>query len=449
MAPKIGISAQTIRKIARDFAQAPGAACYARMGTSVQSFSTLATWAVDMVNLVTGNLDRVGGVMFTTPGVDLVGLARALGQSGSFGKYRSRVTGLRELNGELPIAALLPELETPGPGQIRGLVTLSANLALSIPDGARVERSLRGLDYMVSIDLYVNETTRHANLVLPPVSPLESDHYPLLEHAMAIRNTAHYTPALFDKPETERHDWQIMSELAESFGRHRGGLRRLTGLAHGLVGRHVPPRRILDLLLRVGPQRLSLDKLRAHPHGLDLGPLEPRLAKLLSTPSRQVEVLPTEIREDLPRLCAALEAPVRTAGSFALVSQRTLRSMNSWLHNTRRLVTGKPRCLVTMHPQDAARMGLREGEQVTLTSSVGRVTVALRVSDEIKPGVLAMPYGWGHARAGSRLSVASKQQGPSYNDLVDAAAHDPVSGASVLNGVIVSVERAAASEPAS
>jgi len=442
VAPRVGISADNIRKIARDFAAAPGAACYGRMGTSVQSFSTLATWAVDMVNLVTGNVDRVGGVMFTTPAVDLVGLANALGQAGSFGSYKSRVTGLRELNGELPVAALLPELETKGPGQIKGLVTLSGNVVLSIPDGARVERALSGLDYMVSIDVYVNETTRHANLVLPPVSPLESDHYPLLEHAMAIRNTAHYTEALFEKEESARHDWEIMSGLAESFGRHRGGRRRLTGLVHGVIGRHVAPRRVLDLLLRVGPHRLSLEKLRAQPHGLDLGPLEPRLAKLISTPSKQVEVLPKEIRDDLPRLVEALSAPPRRAGAFALISQRTLRSMNSWLHNTQRLVSGKPRCLVTMHPTDATRLGLRAGEDVTLTSTVGRVTVGLRVSDEIKPGVLAMPYGWGHARKGSRLSVASKQKGPSYNDLVDASGHDPVSGASVLNGVDVTVERA-------
>lgn len=443
VSPRVGIAPDTIRRIARDFASAPGAACYGRMGTSVQSFGALATWLGDVVNLVTGNLDRPGGVMFTTPAVDLVGLARLMGQSGSFGAYRSRVRGLPELNGELPVAALLDELATPGRGQIRALITLSGNPVLSLPEGARLDRMLGGLDFMVSIDPYVNETTRHAHLVLPPTLALENDHYGILEHAMAVRNTAHYAPPVFEKEPDARHDWEILADLAERIGRRRGGLQRWTGLLHAQVAKRLAPVRLLDLMLRVGPHRTSLATLREHPHGIDLGPLEPRLAQILSTKSGAIEILPAEIAADLPRLRRELTRPARDRDGFGLISVRTLRSMNSWLHNAPRLVSGKPRCVVTMHPDDAARLELRAGDQVVLRSEVGEITVPLRVSDEIKPGVLCMPFGWGHDREGSRLSVARRHAGASYNDLVDATAFDPVSGASVLNGVTVTVRPAA------
>ena len=443
VAPATGIAPDVVREIARGLAGAAGAACYTRMGTSVQSFATVATWLADVVNVVTGNLDRPGGMMFATPAVDLVSLAKRLGQSGSFGAYRSRVRGLRELNGELPVTALGDELATPGPGQVKGLVTLSGNPVLSLPDGARLDALLANLEYVVAIDPYLNETTRRAHLVLPPVMSMESDHYPLLEHAMTVRNTAHYAEAVLSARPGAKQDWEIMSELAERIGRHRGGLRRVSGLLHRRLGRALSPPRILDLLLRLGPHRLSLGELRAHPHGIDLGPLEPRLARILSTRSGAIEAMPPEIRADLPRLAHALTRPARGAHELALVSRRTLRSMNSWLHNAPRLVSGKPRCVVTMHPIDATRLGLQDGEAVTLASERAEITVPLRVSDEIKPGVVCMPFGWGHDKSGSRLSVARKHAGASYNDLVDPLGHDPVSGASILNGITVTVRSAA------
>ena len=442
VAGRIGIEAETIRRIARDFASAPGAACYGRMGTSVQSFGTLATWLVDVINIVTGNLDQAGGTMFTTPAVDLVGLAKMLGQPGSFGSYGSRVHGLRELNGELPVAALYDEMATPGPGQVKGLFTLSGNMVLSLPNGGRVDELLRGLDFMVSIDLYLNETTRHAHLILPPASALESDHYPLLEHAMAVRNTAHYAPAVFEKEPGDKHDWEILTELARHIGRHSGGLQRLTGALHHGIGTRFQPARVLDLLLRIGPHALSLDKLRAHPHGIDLGPLEPRLAKILSTRDGRIDLVPQEIRGDIPRLRATLRSPARSGRVFTLIGRRTLRSMNSWLHNSKRLTSGKPRCLLFMHPDDAGRLGLASGQTVKLRGKVGEIVVPLQITDEIKPGVLCLPYGWGHDRPGARMGVAAKTVGASYNDLVDDAGYDPVSGASVLNGVAVTVEAA-------
>lgn len=441
VSPRVGIAPETIRRIAREFAGAPSATCYGRMGTCVQTFGTIATWLVDVLNVITGNLDRPGGAMFTTPAVDLVGLARAIGMTGSFGTFQSRVRKLRDLNGELPVAALFDELATPGPGQIKGLFTVSGNPVLALPDGARLDALLPKLDLMVSIDPYVNETTRHAHLIIPPTSSVECDHYPLLEHAMAVRNTAHYAPAVFEKEPGAWHDWQLLADLSARIGRDRGGVRRLTGALHGLLARQVHPRRILDLLLRLGPHRLSLHKLVDAPHGIDLGPLEPRLAKIVATRSGAIELAPREIVADVPRLRSALSSTPRAAGEFSIISKRTLRSMNSWLHNAPRLVSGRPRCLVTMHPDDAPACGLHDGELVTLRSPRAAITLPLRVSDEIKPGVLCMPYGWGHDREGSRLTVARRQGGASYNDLLDAESYDPVSGASVLNGVVVRVTR--------
>lgn len=439
VAAHVGIAPDTIRRLARDFANADGAACYGRMGTSVQSFGALATWLIDVINLATGNMDKVGGTMFTKPAVDLVGLAKLFGQTGSFGAYRSRVKGLRELNGELPVAALYDELETRGPGQVKGLLTLSGNPVLSLPNGAKLDGLFAGLEFMASIDLYINETTRHAHVILPPASSLESDHYPLLEHAMAVRNTAHYAPAVFEKKAGTLHDWEIMAKLAGAHGRARGGLARLTGALHETLGQTLTPARLVDLLLRIGPHKLSLSELKKHPHGIDLGPLVPRLKDVLSNASGRIDMAPRELREDFPRLRAAVEAPPRNRDVFRLIGRRTLRSMNSWLHNSKRLVAGKSPCVLFMHPDDAGRLGLRDGERVHVASNRNRVELPLHVTDEVMPGVVCMPYGWGHAREGIRMSVAEKVAGANYNDLVDEDAFDPVSGASVLNGVTVHV----------
>lgn len=438
VAPVTGIPAETIRRLARDFAHAQGAACYSRMGTSVQRFGSLATWATDLVNIVSGNLDRVGGAMFSTPAVDLAGLAVLFGQAGSFGAFRSRVKGLPELNGELPVAALYDELATPGAGQIKGLITVSGNPVLSLPNGRRMDALLAKLDTMVAIDFYVNETTRHAHLILPPVSALEIDHYPLLEHGFAVRNTAHYAAALFPKAPGDKTDGEILAALAGAIGKHRGGLRRVTGGLHQLIGTKVSGARVLDLLLRMGPHKVTLKKLKANPHGIDLGPLTPRLAKVLATPNKRVHLVPPELAADVPQLVHALAARP-AAGTFQLIGRRTLRSMNSWLHNSARLTAGKPACVLHMHPDDAHRLGVANGATVTLTSAVGEIQVPVELTDSVMPGVLSLPYGWGHDRPGSKLRVAAQRAGASYNDLVPDDGFDPVSGASVLNGVSVRV----------
>lgn len=439
VARHIGIEASTIRRLAGEFARADGAAFYGRMGTSVQSFGTLSTWLIDVINIVSGNMDRPGGMMFSKPAVDLVALAKMLGQTGSFGTYRSRVKGLRELNGELPVAALYDEITTAGPGQIKGLLTLCGNPVLALPNGAQLDVLFAKFEFMASIDIYLNETSRHAHIVLPPAANLENDHYPILEHAMAVRNTAHYAPPVFEKNQDSLFDWQIMSGVAGAHGRARGGLARVTGTLHERLGRTLTPPRLLDLLLRVGPYRLSLDELKQHPHGLDLGPLEPRLRELMSNATGRIQLAPLEIRADFPRLLAVLETSSRKDGEFLLIGRRTLRSMNSWLHNSWRLVSGKSPCVLFMHPDDARRLGFDDGQRVWVTSNRNRLEVPLRLTSEVMPGVVCMPYGWGHNREGVRMGVAAKVAGANYNDLVDEGEFDPISGASVLNGVRVRI----------
>ncbi len=433
VAGRVGISAEDIIALARAFAAAPGAVCYARLGTCVHPFGATTTWLVDALHHVTGNFDRVGGVMFPSPAIDLAALAERVGQRGSRDTFRSRVRGTPEFNGELPCTELAPEIETPGVGQVRALVTHAGNPVLSLPNGPRLERALGRLDFMVSIDIYLNETTRHADLVLPPSSHLERDHFSLLFHAMSVRNTVRYSEPVFDKPATARHGWEIILGLVEAHGRHAGGVRGLLGRLQGRLGRALRPRRVLDLLLRTGPRRLSLASLKRHPHGLDLGALEPdRLAGVT------VDLAPTLFTADLIRLDATLATPV---APLVLIGRRTLRSNNSWMHNSARLVKGRDRCTLRMHPTDAAARGLVAGETVRVHNHVGALEAPLEVSDEVMPGVVSLPHGWGHGGPGARQNVAAKRPGINVNVVVDDAILDPVSGTGVLNGVPVEVCR--------
>ena len=436
----VGIKASEIQSLARDFASAPSAVCYGRMGTCTQEFGCLSTWLIDVVNIVTGNLDCPGGAMFTTPAADLAGLAKVLRQTGQFNRWQSRIGRLPEFNGEFPVAALADEMETRGPGQIKGLITLAGNPVLSCPNGRRLDRALKKLEFMVSIDLYVNETTRHADIILPPTTSLECDHYPILEHSMGIRNIAHYTAAALPKLNTSKHDWEILLEFIKQVHSYRGRIPSFLGKVLCSAGHLIGPERILDLLLRTGPHRLTLKELKKHPHGIDLGPLEPRIEKVLNTKNRRINLLPKELQPDIGGLETKLvkgEGPHKD--SLLLVSMRTMKSMNSWLHNCPSLVRGSNRCVLLMHPSDARSRGLRTGQTVRVRSRVGRIEVPLRVSDEVMPGVVCMPFGWGHNRIGSRLSVAKAHAGASMNDIVDDSLFDRVSGTSVLDGIPVNV----------
>jgi anaerobic selenocysteine-containing dehydrogenase len=442
VASRTGLPSDAIRTLAREFAGAKTATCYGRVGICTQEFGGLAAWAVTALNAVTGNLDRAGGAMFPTPAVDLVGLLERLGNRGHFGVWKSRVRGLPEFFGELPVATLAEEMETPGEGQIRGLITFAGNPALSTPNGPRMERALAGLEFMVSIDLYRNETTRHANLILPTPFGAERDHYDVAFYALAVRNAARYVePALTAPPEV-RDDWEVLLDLGLAIAARRKGKKRRGPELTARAAKALGSRRILDLLLRTGPHgawrggKLSLAELKRHPHGVDLGPLEPRFPGVLATRDHRVQLLPELFRGDLPRLERSLS---EGTNGLVLIGRRHLRSNNSWMHNAERLVKGRDRCTLMIHPGDASSRGITEGARVKIRTRVGEVEGAAELTEEISPGVVSLPHGWGHHRPGTSLQIAGAHAGVSLNDLTDDARVDALSGNASFSGVPVEV----------
>lgn len=423
-----GIDASLIRQLARDFAAADKAVCYGRMGVSTQAFGTLCQWLVQLINLVSGNLDRVGGALCTEPAVDLV----ASTGGGHFNVWQSRVSGLPEYGGELPVAALAEEMLTEGEGQVRALVTVAGNPVLSTPNGRQLEQALDGLEFMLSVDLYINETTRYADLILPSTSALENDHYDTTFNLFAVRNVTRFNRAILPKPQGALHDWEIFVGLAEAFARIAGKPLKPT----------IPPAHMIDMGLRGGrygegsPYDLSLKTLDQHPHGIDLGPLQPNLASRLKTESKAIEAAPAALLADLQRF-AAQQPP--SAAQLLLIGRRHVRSNNSWMHNFHRLVKGKPRHQLLMHPQDLAGRQLQDGQRVRVTSRVGSIEVEVMASSDMMPGVVSLPHGFGHARPGVLLDIASTQLGASANDLTDDRLIDALSGNAVLNGVPVEV----------
>jgi anaerobic selenocysteine-containing dehydrogenase len=454
-AGETGIAPAAARQLARDFAAAPSAVCYGRMGASTQAFGGLTQWLINVLNTVTGNLDRPGGAMFTRPAFDVVGITRLSGQVGHDSRWRSRVRGLPEFGGELPVAALAEEILTEGPGQVRALVTLAGNPALSTPNGGQLEKALAGLDFMVAIDIYINETTRHAHIILPPATGLETDHYDISFHSLAVRNTAKYSPALFAPEPGMKQDWEILAELRRRLGGEPADLgnRKDPRVKLDFYSR-MPPARIVDVALRFGPYgawgqnegggTLNLNTLKHAPHGIDLGPLQPCLPDRLATRSRRIELAPEILLKDVARLEATLQ-PKSTAGDgfdLSLIGRRQLRSNNSWMHNSARLMRGKERCTLLMHPQDAAARGLAPDQRVRVRSRAGEVELPLEVSADIMPGVVSIPHGWGHARPGLRLATAQAHPGASINDLTDDRRLDELTGNAALNGTPVSVQAA-------
>ncbi|MDH0303976.1 MULTISPECIES: molybdopterin oxidoreductase family protein [unclassified Pseudomonas] len=426
-----GIAAQDIRQLARDFAAADKAVCYGRMGVSTQSFGSLCHWLVQLINLVTGNLDREGGALCTAPAVDLV----ATTSGGHFNRWQSRVSGLPEYGGELPVSALAEEVLQPGDGQVRALVTVAGNPVLSTPNGRRLDQALDGLEFMLSIDLYINETTRHADLILPSTSALENDHYDSTFNLLAVRNVTRFNRAILPKPEGTLHDWEIFVGLAQAYARRAQVELKAT----------LPPMQMIDFALRKGAYgdasawRLSVEKLDEYPHGLDLGPLRQNLAARLRTESRKVEAAPAAMLEDLQRL--ARQVPP-APDQLLLIGRRHVRSNNSWMHNYHRLVKGKPRHQLLMHPDDMRPRQLQDGQTVRIRSRTGVLEVQVQASEEMMPGVVSLPHGYGHGRQGAQLRVAGAQPGVSANDLTDECLRDEVSGNAALNGVPVQVEAA-------
>jgi anaerobic selenocysteine-containing dehydrogenase len=474
--PCCGIDADVVRGLARELAGASRAAVYARIGTCTQEFGTLASWLVDVVNVLTGHLDQVGGAMFAKAAS---GSANTRGTPGRgkgvrFGRRTSRVRQAPEVYGELPAACLAEEIETPGEGQVRALITIAGNPALSTPNGARLERALAALEFMVSLDIYVNETTRRADVILPGLSPLEQSHYDLALRQLAIRNVATYSPPVFDPPAGQPPEWETLLRLAalvagqgpapdtaalDDFVTRQRVEHEVASPASPIHGRESAeimaalaprrgPERLLDLMLRTGPygdafganpDGLGLAALEAKPHGIDLGPLAPRIPEVLRTPSGKIELAPEPLVADVARLRAALERP---GSPMVLIGRRDLRSNNSWMHNLGVLVKGNPRCTMHVHRADARRLGLADGGRARVVSRTGAIEVPVEVTDAIMPGVVSIPHGWGHDEPDARLRIAAAHAGVNSNRLADELALDPLSGNAVLNGIPVTVERA-------
>jgi anaerobic selenocysteine-containing dehydrogenase len=468
-----GIDSDQIRLLAREFASAESAVCYGRIGVSTQEFGGVCQWLINVLNIATGNLDRRGGAMFTLPAFDPITAPERLAPRGSFARWHSRVRKLPEFAGELPVVTLAEEILTEGPGQIKALVTSAGNPVLSTPNGRELDRALAGLEFMVSIDPYINETTRHAHIILPPSSSLERSHYDVAFNLLAVRNTAKFSPALFEPAAETRHDWEIFVELQTRM-EHEGLLGRVK---RKFVKRFFGPERILDLGLRFGPygaklnplsQGLTLRKLKAAVHGIDLGSLRSCLPDRLLTSDKRIELAPEALVKDVERVKAkffkcgdkgsvtplsldseakeptplpsSLEASPHSNGHLLLIGRRQLRSNNSWMHNSQRLVRGKPRCTILMHPTDAAHRDLKAGQTVSVRSRVGSVSVPIEITEEMMPGVVSIPHGWGHDRLGIQLEVAQQNAGESINDITDNLAIDALCGTAAFNGTWVAVE---------
>ena len=449
IAPIIGIDAEAIRSLALEFASADGAVCYGRIGVSTQEFGAACQWLINVLNLVTGNLDRPGGAMFTLPAFDPVTAPQSLAPRGSFARWRSRVRKLPEFAGEFPVATLAEEIMTEGQGQVKAFVTLAGNPVLSTPNGRELDQALASLEFMVSIDCYINETTRHANIILPPTSSLERGHYDLAFHLLAVRNITKYSPAMFERDTDARHDWEILLELQTRMQDDgvRGRMKRK------LMGRFLGHERMLDLALRFGPygakfnpfsKGLTLRKVRKAVHGIDLGPLKPCLPQRLRTADKRIALAPEVLVKDIERVRARFlnNTSAETNGHLLLIGRRQLRSNNSWMHNYPRLLRGKPQCTLLMHPNDAADRDLTAGQNVMIRSRVGSITLPLEISDSIMPGVVSVPHGWGHARSGVQLQTAQQHAGESINDLTDNQSIDALVGTAAFNGTPVTVRAA-------
>jgi anaerobic selenocysteine-containing dehydrogenase len=428
IAARCGIDRATTQRLARELRAARTAVVYGRVGLSTQAFGSVAQWLIQLLNLVTGNLDREGGVLPNEPAVPLTGPGTAPGRRD---RWRSRVRGLPEFAGELPVAALAEEIATPGAGQVRALLTCAGNPVLSTPDGRALDAALAGLEFMVSIDVYVNETTRHAHLILPPASPLTQGHYDLVFNALAVRRVARWSAPVAPLHESERADWWILDGIAAAHAAAQGAPWTPSP----------PPEEIVADGLRRGGSGLDFATLAAAPHGIDLGPLRPSLMQRLETASGAIECAPPVLLADLPRLARAL-AGVQSGGTLQLIGRRELRSNNSWMHNAPRLVKGGARHQLWMHPRDLAARGIAEGARVRVRSAVGEIVVEAQASEDVMPGVACLPHGYGHDRPGVRMARASALAGASYNDLSDAALVDVPSGNAALNGVEVTVEPA-------
>jgi anaerobic selenocysteine-containing dehydrogenase len=427
-----GIEAETIKRLAREFAMAESACLYGRIGTNTQSFGTVSAWLIEVINIATGNLDRPGGMMFTKPAMDPFGD----GPGGSYDTYRSRVSNRPECLGELPVAVMAEEIMTPGDGQIRAMVTLAGNPVLSFPSGSRLEVAFAQLDFMLAIDPYINESTRFADIILPPPGTLEGSRFDLIYNMLTIRNTARFNGPIFAKSDDSLYDWEIFAELSEALARKRGQDIPL----------RVSPEEMVDAGFRAGPygeaaghpMALTLDKVKASEHGIDLGPLEPCLPEQLYTDDKRIQCAVPVLMADLERMESELFEKT-DADALVLIGRRQLRNKNSWMHNYERLVKGKDSCTLFMHPTDIQERQLRDGQIVRVRTRVGEISVPVTSSDEMMQGVVSLPHGWGHGRKGTRVTTANAHPGVSINDITDDSRMDPICGNAAFSGTPVTV----------
>ncbi|MFK7895124.1 MAG: molybdopterin-dependent oxidoreductase [Myxococcota bacterium] len=473
VAPASGISADAIRDLARDLANANRAAVYGRMGASVQTFGTLAHWAIDLLNIVTGNLDREGGLLFPKPAASLAFAGPSAEEGVKFGRAKTPVSGFDEVFGEWPVAAFAEEIESEREDRIRALVIIAGNPVASAPNSARVAAAMDRLEFVVAFDYYINETTRHADLIFPPTSPLEHDTYDLALMHFAVENVAKWSPAALEPKAEMQPIWQTLLGL----GKRMMGLAALSDdqVDALVVGQLIPrvldrspfagkldpeaiskalgetpgPARLIELLLRLGlygdgfgqsPDGITLEKVKESRHGIELSRLTPSLPESIQTPDGQIDLAPQRILDDLPRLNAWIAAGPDPR--LSLIGRRNIRSMNSWLHNLPSMVKGRDRCTLYVSPVDAARLGLKNGGRAKLRSRIRSIEVPVEVTDEIAPGVVSLPHGWGHDLPGVQLTVAGAKPGVNANLVVDDAPVDMPSGTSVLNGIPVELEPA-------
>ncbi|OBG59846.1 molybdopterin dinucleotide-binding protein [Mycobacterium sp. E3339] len=459
-----GIGVDRIRDLARELAGTERSVVYGRIGLCNQEFGSLASWMVDVINILTGHFDVPGGAMFPRPAAWSITTQPLPGLEGGraeFGRWHTRVRGAKEVLGQAPVSCMAEEIATPGEGQLKALITVAGNPVLSTPGGDKLDEVLPMLEAMISVDLWLNETTRHADVILPGLSPLEQPHHDDLILLFAIRSIANYSAPVFD-PGDRPHEWEILIRLTglctgtpaedvdvaaidDGFFDYLAFTRGLDGAEIRKLYAHGGPERMLDLTLRTGPfgdqygknpGGLTLDLLKANPNGIDFGPMVPQLPDILDTPDKKIRLAPQYLLDDLPRLAARLERP---AEPLVLVSRRHLRSNNTWLHNVPALMKGKERCTLLIHPDDAARCGVADNDVVTVKSEAGEIKVPVEVTDAIKPGVVSMPHGWGHGKPGTRMAVANGSPGANTNVLSPPTFIDEPSGNGALNGIPVTI----------
>ncbi|MCM0613824.1 molybdopterin-dependent oxidoreductase [Marinobacter sediminum] len=427
VAEACGMEATLIRELAREMAAAKSAVCYSRMGASTQSFGGLCQWLNNVLNILTGNFDRRGGAMFPQPAFDLVRPKK--GKPSSYGRYESRVRGLPYFNNEFPVATLADEILTPGDGQIRAMITIAGNPVLSAPGGPRFDEAFEALDFMVSVDIYLNETTRHADIVLPATTGLEVPHFDVFFNSFAVRNTVKFSEPLFEKSPDQKHDWEILRDLA----------LQLTGLEDD----GVTPEMMLDAGLKhgtYGEQGMSLSKLKANPHGVDLGPLQPCLEKRIQTDDGRIRIAPQLFLDDLKRLDDSGLMAHNPDYPFSMISRRLARSHNTWTQNSQRLVKGKNPCTMQINTADAQRLGLEDGQLAQVASTTGSIQLPVEINDDMFEGVISIPQGWGHNRTNTAMTVAGSQPGVSMNDVTDSQRIDELTGNAAFNGTRVAVQ---------